>query len=273
MSKRLMGAMTVVVALSMLVGWKLAGTRIEGRVSSYSAPRDAYGHPNLSGIWQTLNSANWDIEPHSAQAGPPQFGTLLSAPAGLGVVDGGAVPYTPQALLKKKQNASRRWTDDPEAKCYLPGVPRFTYLPFPFQIHQGSDAITMASEYAGANRTIHLKALEPAPVDTWMGQSAGRFEGDTLVVEVTSLNGQSWLDRAGNFASENARITERFTPTAPDRLTYEASIEDPTIYTGPWTMRMPLYRRGEANAQLVEFRCVEFAEEFLYGNLRKPTKQ
>jgi hypothetical protein len=269
--------MTAVAAVSLLIGWRLAGiragTRVEGQVSSYSAPRDAYGHPNLNGIWQALNTANWDIEPHTAQAGPAQLGALLATPPGLGVVEGGAIPYTTQALLKKTQNASRRWTDDPEAKCYLPGVPRFTYVPFPFQIFQGANSITMASEYAGANRTIHLKPQEPSPVDTWLGQSTGRFEGDTLIVEVIGLNGQSWLDRAGNFASENARITERYTLTGPDRLMYEASLEDPTVYTRPWTMRMPLYRRTEPNAQLLEFRCVEFAEEFLYGHLRKKVSQ
>jgi hypothetical protein len=160
-------------------------------------------------------------------------------------------------------------TLDPEVKCFMPGVPRGAYMPFPFQIIQSQGDIAIAYEYATANRVINMvKPKEPA-VDTWMGMSNGRWEGDTLVVTVTGLNGQSWFDRSGNFMTENVRITERYTPTGPDHINYEATIEDNTIYTRPWKMSFPLYRRKERNAQLLEFKCVEFAEEMIYGHLRK----
>jgi hypothetical protein len=225
--------------------------------------------PNLNGIWQALNSANWDIEAHEARPGPPQLGALLAAPAGLGVVDGGPIPYLPAAAAKKKELFGKRWTEDPEAKCYLPGVPRATYMPFPFQIVQGTNQIMIIYEYAAAARTIHLGKVPESPVDTWMGHSMGRWEGSSLVVEVTSLNGQAWFDRAANFQSENLRVVERFTPDGANVINYEATIEDKSLYSRPWTMRMPLYRRLDKGMQLLEFKCVPFSEELLYGDLRK----
>ena len=244
-----------------------------GQAAAYKAPRTHDGKPDFTGIWQTINSANWDIEPHAAEQGPKQFGALFSIPPGTGVVEGGEIPYKPEALLKRQENRRRRWTDDPEVKCYLPGVPRFVYMPYPFQIVQNSDYLIMSSEYAAAVRTLHLTTHKEAPTDTWMGHSRARFEGESLVVDVTGLNGESWFDRAGNFASSNVRIVERFTFTGPDRLRYEAQIEDPTVFTRPWKMSMPLYRRVESDSQLLEFKCVEFAEDLLYGHLRRqPSK-
>ncbi len=238
-----------------------------------AAPRAADGRPNLNGIWQVLNTANWDIEAHEARPGPPQLGALLAAPAGLGVVVDGPIPYQPSAAAKKKEHFNKRWTEDPEAKCYLPGVPRATYMPFPFQIVQGTDKIMMIYEYASAGRTIHMGKVPESPVETWMGHSVGRWDGQTLVVDVTSLNGSAWFDRAGNFQSDSLHVTERYTPVGADALNYEATIEDPTLYTRPWTLRMPLYRRREPGLQLLEFRCVPFSEELLYGDLRKkPTR-
>ena len=241
--------------------------------SAYKAPRTHDGKPDFSGIWQALNTANWDIEPHAAQQGPKQFGALLSIPGGAGVVEGGEIPYTPDALKKRDENARKRWTDDPEARCYLPGVPRIVYLPFPFQIVQSSNYIMMSSEYAAANRTLHLATHKPPLSDTWMGHSNARFEGESLVVDVTGLNGEAWLDRAGNFVSSNAHIVERFTFTGPDRLVYEVQIDDPSAFTRPWKMSMPLYRRSEAGAQLMEFKCVEFSEDLIYGHLRRQPNQ
>ncbi len=262
------GSITAVASTVAL--FLLGAIMIEAQPSTYTAPR-IHGRPNLNGVWQAMSAANWDLEPHAAQAGPPQFGALFSIPGGLGVVEGGTVPYKPEALAKRKENLSKRWTEDPEAKCYLPGVPRFVYLPFPFQIVQSSNYVVMASEYAGAVRTISFGTPEPAPIDTWMGQSYGRWEGETLVVEVSGLNGQSWFDRAGNFASENVRVIERYTPASPDHLMYEATIEDSTVFTRPWQISMPLYRRGETNVQLLEFKCIEFAEPLLYGqSYKKP---
>ena len=197
------------------------------------------------------------------------LGAVGAVPGGLGVVEGDDIPYLPAALAQKKKNQEGWLTLDPEVKCYLPGVPRANYMPFPFQIFQSSKAIFMAYEYAGATRNIYLKDPGPAPVDSWMGQSVGRWEGDTLVINVTGFNDQSWFDRSGNFHSESMTVVERYTRTSPDVISYEATITDPKTFSRPWKMSMPLYRRQEKNAQLMEFKCVEFVEELLYGKFRK----
>jgi len=259
-------------------------TPAEAQSVPYRAPRASDGHPDLTGIWQVLNEANYDLEAHVARpamaerAGPHgrvpaaavlALGAVGAVPAGLGVVEGGSIPYKPEALKKKQENQAQ-WLDrDPEIKCYLPGVPRATYMPFPFQIFQSRSAIFIAYEYAGAVRNVYLKDPGPAPVDTWMGQSVGRWEGETLVIDVTGFNDQSWLDRSGNFHSDKLHVVERYTRTSPDHLAYEATIDDPEVFTMPWKISMPLYRRVEKNAQLMEFRCAEFVEELLYGKLRK----
>ena len=233
-------------------------------------PSRIQGKPNLSGLWQALNEANWDIQAHEARPGPPQFGALFSEPAGTGVVDGNEIPYKPEALDKKKQNFSNRWALDPETKCYMAGVPRATYQPFPFQIVQGTNTIVIAYPFASASRIVHLKDVGESPADSWMGWSRARWDGDTLVVTVTNLLEDTWFDRAGNFHSDALHVTERYTPAGDNVLQYEATIEDPAVFTRPWTIRMPLYRRLEKNAQFLEFKCVPFAEELLYGHLRKP---
>jgi hypothetical protein len=227
------------------------------------------GKPNLNGIWQAVNTANWDLEAHSPRAGRPEDGAVGAAPAGLGVVEGGAIPYQPAAAAQRKANFAKRLTDDPEVKCYLPGVPRATYMPYPFQIVQGGKDMMIVYEYANAQRVIHMGPVTPSPADTWMGQSRGHWEGNTLVVEVTSFNDQTWFDRAGNFHSDQLHVVERYTRQGPNVLQYEATMVDPKVFTRPWKISMPLYRRLEKNAQLLEFKCVEFADELLYGNLRK----
>jgi hypothetical protein len=228
----------------------------------------------LNGIWQALNTANWDIQEHAAQSGPAvALGAAGAVPAGLGVVEGDEIPYLAAVAAKKKENFEHRLTADPEIKCYLPGVPRATYMPYPFQIVQTPKYILVAYEFAGASRTIYMDNVPPNPVDSWMGHSVGHWEGDTLVVDVTRLNDQTWFDRAGNFHSDALHVVERYTPLSPDALTYEAIIEDPNVFSRPWKMSMPLYRRLEKNAQLMEFKCVEFVEELMYGHLRKqPSK-
>jgi hypothetical protein len=145
-------------------------------------------------------------------------------------------------------------------------------MPFPFQIIQSQRDILMVYEFASANRVINLGKPQEAPTDTWMGTSNGRWEGETLVIDVTGLNGLAWLDRAGNFMSDAAHVVERFTRVSPDRMLYEATIEDPKVFTRPWKIRMPLYRRTEKNVQLLDFKCVEFSEELLYGEFRKQRK-
>ncbi len=240
--------------------------------STYKAPRAAGGRPNLNGIWQAFNEANWDIEPHAAAPAPlASLGAIGATPPGMGVVEGGVIPYQPSALEKKRANYQNRMSLDPEARCYLPGVPRATYMPHPFQIVQSASAILFTYQYASAVRTIFMEDPGPAPADSWMGWSVGRWDGDTLVVDVTSFNDQTWFDRAGNFHSEALHVVERYTPIGPDHLLYEATIEDPKVFTRPWKVSMPLYRRVEKTARIMEFKCVEFAEELIYGHLRKPT--
>lgn len=241
---------------------------------TYKAPRTADGHPNLNGIWQAVNTANWDVQGHSAQAGQiVALGAIGAEPPGIGVVEGGEIPYLPAAAQKKKENYANRLKLDPEVKCYLPGVPRATYMPFPFQIVQTGKVILISYEYDGAVRTIYMDNPGPAPVDSWMGWSAGHWEGETLVVDVTGLNDMTWFDRAGDFHSDMLHVVERYTPVSPTILNYEATIEDPQVFSRPWKISMPLYKHVEKNAQLLEFKCVEFVEELMYGPLRKqPSK-
>ncbi len=249
--------------------------------SGFTAPRlPGTDQPDLNGVYQTLNAAHWDLRPHAAQpsAIPELLGALHAVPAGRGVVEGGEIPYQPWALEKQRENfagrltrpidrATNESTGDPEAKCYMPGVPRATYMPFPFQIVHTPEQILIVYEYANATRIVHTAREPAAPAPTWMGWSVGHFEGDTLVVRVTDQVAQTWLDRAGNFHSEALVVTERYTPIGPDHIRYEATLEDPEVFTRPWTISMPLYRRIEEHAQLMEFKCVEFAEEFMYEHL------
>jgi hypothetical protein len=263
----------------------MAAIPVAGQVPVYRAPRlTGTANPNLAGLWQAMNEGNWDIQAHAAQPGPPQFGALFAEPAGAGIVEGNEIPYQASALAKKKFNLENRLvrvnTDgvrleplDPEAKCYLPGVPRATYMPFPFQIIQGNPKIVIAYEFANASRIVHMDKVAPAPSDSYMGWSVGHWEGDTLVIDVTSLNDKTWFDRAGNFHSDALHVVERYTPASPEILNYEATMEDPKVFTRPWKISFPLYRRAEKNAQFMEFKCVPFAEELVYGHLRKqPSK-
>ena len=249
-----------------------------------SVPRLANGRPDLNGVWQTLNEANFDIQMHVArpamalQAGPYgqvpaasvlALGSVGAVPPGVGVVEGDALPYLPDALNTKRENQANWLTRDPEIKCYLPGVPRATYMPYPFQIAHSESNLLIAYEYAGAVRDVFMKDPGPAPVDSWMGQSVGRWDGDTLVVDVSGFNDQTWFDRSGNFHSDALHVVERYTRTSRDVIAYEATIEDPKVFTRPWKMSMALYRRQEPNAQLMDFKCVEFVEELMFGQWRK----
>ena len=279
----MIGSAAIVVFASV---W-LFGTRGE---EQGARPARIDGHPNLSGIWQALNEANWDLEAHAARAGMVTqvgvhpdaivpaapvlaLGAVGSVPGSIGVVEGGAIPYQPWALAQKQDNSEHWLERDPEVKCFLAGIPRSMYLPHPFQILQGGNKIEMVFSYSSSGRTIHLDEVDTPPTDTYNGFSVGRWEGDTLVVEVTRFNGRTWFDRAGNFASDALRVTERFTPIGDLNdmfaLWYEATIEDPRVFARPWKIQMPLYRRIEPHAQLMEFRCIEFVEELMFGHLRR----
>jgi hypothetical protein len=261
-----------------------AATPTAGQAPAARIPRTAAGKPDLSGIWQTLTTANYDLEAHTARPamamrpGPiipvpakevVALGAVGSVPSGVGVVLDGPIPYQPAALETKKENLENWLTRDPEIKCYLPGVPRATYMPFPFQIFQSDKAFFIAYEYAGAVRNVYLKDPGPPQVDSWMGQAVGRWDGDTFVIQTNGFNDQSWFDRAGNHHSESLTVTERYTMTGRDHIQYEATIDDPKTFTRPWKIGMPLYRHVNANARLGQFKCVEFVEELMYGHLRK----
>jgi hypothetical protein len=287
-----MGKTIAIAVLSAIVGsaLTLAATRSASAPVTSRPARTADGKPNFSGIWQAINEAHWDLQAHEARPGIvtqpgvyPSYeyarvpaapvlalGAAAGVPGSIGVVEGdGQIPYKPEAAATKKENGEN-WIDrDPELKCYLPGIPRAMYMPYPFQIVQSTNKIQLAYTFANAARTIHLDKVEGPPDDTYMGHSVGRWEGDTLVVDVTSFNGKNWFDRAGNFHSAALKLVERYTPITPDVIHYEVTIEDPDVFTRPWKISMPLYRRLEPNAQLLEYPCIEFAEEFLYGHVRK----
>ena len=231
-----------------------------------------------------MNEANYDLEAHVARPAmavrPGPYGLVPAAPVlalgavgsvppGMGVVEGGEIPYKPEALVQRNKNRDNWLAGDPEIKCYLPGVPRATYMPYPFQILQNDTQVFIAYEYAGTVRNIFMKDPGPAPVDSWMGQSVGHWEGNTLVVNVTGLADQTWFDRSGNYHSDALQVVERYTRTSPDVMLYEATMTDPNVFTRPWKISLPLYRRQEKNVQLMEFKCVEFVEELMYGQWRK----
>ena len=250
---------------------------------TYRAPRTASGQPDLNGIWQALNTANWDLEAHEAAAGPVlQLGAAYAVPSGPGVVVDGPIPYTPDALAMKKKYAGNALREDAEVKCYLPGVPRMMYMPYPVQIVQSADTIVMMSEFASALRTIYINGTARPPADTWMGWSNGKWDGETLVIDSRGFMGATvgaldeegavhvrFLDRAGNYHTDGLHVVERIRRTGPDHLQYEATIEDPNVYTKPWTIRMPLYRRVEPNMRLGEFKCEEFVGDLVYGKYQK----
>ena len=266
-----------------------AQTAPAGLFPAYTAPRTADGKPNLNGIWQSLTTANWDIQANGAQPGPrPEImGAWGAAPGGQSIVEGGEIPYRPEALARKKENFENRMkvkvtndphrydSGEPELQCYRPGLPRANYMPFPFQIFQNPSEILIVYEFKGAVRTIYMDPHREAPTDSWMGWSKGHWEGDTLFVDVTSFNENTWFDRAGNYHSDELHVVERYTPISPYHIMYEATIEDPKVFTRPWKVRFPLYRRVEDNVQLVEFNCVPFVEELMYdpvGLYKPPSK-
>ncbi len=231
------------------------------------------GKPDLSGIWQAMTNAHYDIEPHAAAEGPHPglFGALSAKPGSLGIIEGGRIPYNEQSRRVRDTNAANALENDPLAKCYMPGVPRANYLPFPFQIVQSSSVILIAYEFAESNRILYVDQPElESQVDAWMGHSNAHWEGDTLVVRVSGQMPDSWFDRAGNHHSYEMVVEERWTATGANHIQYEATITDPNTFTSPWTVSFPLYRHVDENMQLLEFKCAEFSEEYLYGEWRKP---
>ena len=247
-------------------------------------PRTPDGKPDLNGIWQVMSTANNNLESAPAKAAlamvPGDFvpvpapeivamGAIGSVPASYSVVDGGTIPYKPEALARRQTNQENWLTSDPEIKCFMPGVPRATYMPHPFQIFQSQQAMFIAYSFAGAVRNIYLENPGEPPLDAWMGQSYGYWDGDTFVVEVTGLDENTWFDRAGNYHTYKLKVTERYTLVSENVIEYEATMEDPDIFERPWTISMPIYRRLEEGFELPQFKCVEFVEELMYGKYRK----
>jgi hypothetical protein len=273
------GRLLVAVAAAALAG--CTGNEAGAPAQAAAAPAESPlrparigGHPNLNGVWQAVNTANWNLEGGAAKAIPAawKLGALFAVPAGASVVEGGTIPYLPAALEQRKKNQEGWPATDPETKCFRAGIPRSTYLPYPFQIVQGDGDIMFIYEYATSNRPVRMKNhLNPDEVlvEQWSGWSNGRWEGDTLVVEVFGQISDTWFDRAGNFHGPGMKVTERYTPIDADHLQYEATIDDPTTFARPWTISMPLYRRIESNAEIYEYKCVEFAEPLMYGDLLK----
>lgn len=232
-------------------------------------PETIAGHPNFNGIWQALNTAYWNLETHNAEALDAfwPMGAIAAIPAGKSVVRGGTIPYLPAALEQRNKNRANWPAADPEAKCFMLGVPRATYHDMPFQIFQGNGDLLMVYPFAATNRIIYMNDNSEPPVDTYMGKSSGAWDGNVLVVTTTGQNDRTWLDRAGNFHSNQLKVTERFTLLDPDHIRYEATLDDPMTYSRPWTIEMPLYRLIDENVQLLEHKCVPFADKLLYSDL------
>jgi hypothetical protein len=238
-----------------LLGLLLLTSPVTAARQTYTPPRTSFGHPDLQGIWQVRNTANWDVQDHAGS---------YKIPAGRGVVvdpSDGSIPYHPAAQETKNRNFANRETADPLEKCYLAGVPRTMYLPYPFQILQTDEEVMIFSEYVHTSRWIPLKELPRYEgYESWMGDPRGRWEGDTLVVESVGFNDQTWFDHSGNHHSDALKTTERLTRTAPDTITYEVTIEDPKVFSRPWTMRMPLYLHRDMD-RILENECHIYAEE------------
>jgi hypothetical protein len=243
------------------------------RSSSSDIPRLADGKPNLSGVWQAVTTANWNVLTHGASAGPPEYGTLLATPPGYGIVDGDAIPYLPAAAEQQRRNYENRFKEDPELKCFMPGVPRASYMPYPLQIFHSNDHLLIAYQFAGAARIVNLGEPVPSAIDSWMGISNARWDGDTLVVDVSGFNGMAWLDRAGNHASSALKVVERYTLADADAIDYSATLEDPQTFSRPWTMRFRLVRNPNPEQHLMEFKCVPFTEQLLYGEFYKQPRE
>jgi hypothetical protein len=263
----------VVISAAVVAGliFSMVPVSAQAQAPAYKTPRTKDGKADLNGIWEAMGTADWDLRAHGAAQGPVlSLGAEFSMPPGPGVIDGdGEIPYLPAAAEQRKKNFADRLTLDPEVKCYMGGIPRSTYLPYPFQIVQSPKVVMMVYEFAGGVRSINMDKPTEAPADSWMGWSNGHWEGDTLVVVVTDQNDKTWFDRAGDFHSDALKVTERYTPRSADTLMYEATIEDPKTFSRPWKISMPLYRHVEKNAQIMEYKCSEFAEEVLYGKFRK----
>jgi hypothetical protein len=227
----------------------------------FTPARNRHGQPDFAGIWQALDPApHFNIEPHGASYG---------VPAGLGIVKDpadGRIPYTAAGLAKREANRANR-AADPFARCYKPGVPHLMYLPFPLQIVQSENFLTIMSEYMHNTRFIHFNRSDhfgEGELDLWNGDSVGRFDGDVLVTEVFNFHPDVWLDRSGNHAGgATLTVEERFTLIDADTIRYRATLTDAEDFTRPWTIETHLYRHKDPAKQILEYECHAYAENAL----------
>jgi hypothetical protein len=243
------------VLLAVLAAGAVAAGGASAQTAGMPIPRTPEGRPDFSGVWQVLTTAAWDVQGHHAAPG---------VPPGLGVVVRGEIPYQPWALEKKKENFANRMTEDTDPKCHQPGVPRITYMPHPFQIVQTPQKTTILYEYIHVIRHIYTDGTPHprGPIEWWMGDSRGRWEGDTLVVDVVHFTNQTRFDKAGNFHSEALHVVERYTFIDRDHIDYHVTIDDPQVFTRSWELRMPLYRRIEPYVRPLEYDCYAFRDVF-----------
>jgi hypothetical protein len=257
----------VTAAIAVLAMGHSGSSRLQAQAApgarAYTPPRTAHGHPDLQGVWRVWNLAKYDLEDHGAKPG---------VPAGRGfVVDppDGRIPYQPWALEQRRKNAEGTRTfdpwkhTDPLARCYNPGIPRMTYLGWPFQIIQTPQYVLFNYEWSHKKRYVPINSTTPLPnpddESNWNGMARGRYEGNSLVVEVTNFNPYTWFDMAGNFHSEALRVVERYTPVDADTLQYDVRIEDPKVFTGPWAIRMVIQRQKDVG--ILDYECTAMLDE------------
>jgi len=259
--------LTGALALALLAGAVAPASAAPKPVAAANAiPRDAQGHPDFSGIWQTLSEADYDLEPHAGRR---------DAPPSAGVVEGGAIPYLPAAQEHRKKNFAGRTNDDPRLRCFVLGVPRGVYYPAPFQILQRAEDLTLVHQFGNQVRVIHKDgSLHPEELhkEQWLGDNRAHWEGDTLVNDVTDVNDETWLDRAGNYHSEKLHVVERWQFVDKDTIQYRATLDDAKVFSRPWTVEVLLNRRRDANFRLIEDYCTTFEYADHYPHRDGPQK-
>lgn len=237
--------------------WAVGVMTVSLTAAADTVPRTPEGKPDFSGIWQALSGPEFDIEPH---------GYRIDAPPGQGIVVGGKIPYLSEALDERQRRFERRATDDPRLQCFSLGTPRAVYYPEPFQIFQDQDALTLLFQFSHRARTIHTNGSvhPPAGIGFWFGDSRAHWEGDALVVSVTDFNGETWLDRAGNFHSDQLHVTEKWEFIDANTIQYSATLSDPAVYQQPWTLEVLLHRHREPGFQLIENTCYTLGYDDYY---------
>lgn len=221
-------------------------------------PTTPQGTPDLQGIWTAWNTAQYGLEAHSGATGIRPGKSFVVEPAN------GMIPYVPVARSQQQDNLLHRFErDSVYTSCYMTGVPRFVTSGFPFQIFQTERYIMLASEYAHMLRYVYMDRDEHIyeGLDFWNGDSIGRWEGNTLVVDTVNFNDETWLDASGNHHSTQLHVIEKFTRTSEDHMRYVAIVEDPGVLTQPFTIEMELHRDSDPYAQLLEYECHAYFED------------